>query len=131
VAEDEQHNSSEEQPRRTFTLDFFPGSRASVSSTLTLIESRVITLKILVFVPIFWLAPTRKEGLFCVAEDEQHNSSEEAGGHFPFLHFQAALDSAREIQARLNTQGKNSSVSKAITGSPRRSLSLLAEPWPR
>jgi hypothetical protein len=40
-----------------------------------------------------------------VAEDEQHNSSEEAGGHFPFLHFQAALDSAREIQARLNTQG--------------------------
>jgi len=24
------------------------------------------------------------------AEDEQHNCSEEAGGHFPFLHFQAA-----------------------------------------
>jgi hypothetical protein len=40
-------------PRRTFTLDFFPGSRASVSSTLTLIESRVIPLKIIVFVPIF------------------------------------------------------------------------------
>ena len=43
----------EQSPRRTFTLDFFPGSRASVSSTLTLIESRVIPLKILVFVPIF------------------------------------------------------------------------------
>jgi hypothetical protein len=41
-----------EVPRRTFTLDFFPGSWASVSSTLTLIESRVIPLKILVFVPI-------------------------------------------------------------------------------
>jgi hypothetical protein len=27
-----------------------------------------------------------------VAEDEQHNSSEEAGGHFPFLHFEAGLD---------------------------------------
>jgi len=67
-----------------------------------------------------------------VAEDEQHNSSEEAGGHFPFLHFQAALDSAREIQAGLilKASTQNSSVSKAITGSPRRSLSLLAEPWP-
>jgi hypothetical protein len=43
-----------------------------------------------------------------VAEDEQHNSSEEAGGHFPFLHFQAPLDSAREIPARLNTQGIHS-----------------------
>ncbi len=95
-----------EATRRTFTLDFFfPGIRASVSSTLTLIKSRVISLKILIFMPILWLAPARKEGLFCVAEDEQHNSSEEAGGHFPFLHFQAALDSASEIQARLNTQG--------------------------
>jgi sulfate permease, SulP family len=41
------------EPSRTFTLDFFPGSRASVSSTLTLIESRVIPLKMLVFMPIF------------------------------------------------------------------------------
>jgi hypothetical protein len=47
-----------------------------------------------------------------VAEDEQHNSSEEAGGHFPFLHFQAALDSAREIQARLNTQGIHSKLER-------------------
>ena len=47
-----------------------------------------------------------------MAEDEQHNSSEEAGGHFPFLHFQAALDSAREIQARLNTQGIHSKLKR-------------------
>jgi len=47
-----------------------------------------------------------------VAKDEQHNSSEEAGGHFPFLHFEAALDSAREIQARLNTQGIHSKLKR-------------------
>ena len=47
-----------------------------------------------------------------MAEDEQHNSSEEARGHFPFLHFQAALDSAREIQARLNTQGIHSKLKR-------------------
>ena len=49
-----------------------------------------------------------------MAEDEQHNSSKEAGGHFPFLHFEAALDSAREIQARLNTQGIHSKLKRAL-----------------
>ena len=49
-----------------------------------------------------------------MAEDEQHNSSEEAGGHFPFLHFQAALDSAQGLILKASTQ--NSSVNKAITG---------------
>ena len=47
-----------------------------------------------------------------MAEDEQHNSGEEAGGHFPFLRFQAALESAREIQARLNTQGIHSKLKR-------------------
>ncbi len=41
------------EARRTFTLVFFPGSRASVSSPLTLIESRVIPLRILVLCRYF------------------------------------------------------------------------------
>jgi hypothetical protein len=47
-----------------------------------------------------------------VAEDEQHNSSKEAGGHFPFLHFEAALDSAREIRATLNVRGIHSKLKR-------------------
>ena len=53
-----------------------------------------------------------------MAEDEQHNSSEEAGGHFRFLHFQAALDSTREIQAWLNTRGIHSKLKREQSYQP-------------
>ena len=68
-----------------------------------------------------------------MAEDEQHNSSEEAGDISRFCTFKrrwiVRAKSKQSLILKASTQ--NSSVSKAITGSPRRSLSLLAEPWPR